>query len=289
MQRVSMIESLEGRQLFAASVGEMPTAVRNDDRPAIRQPRLPQFAEVKADDTRVKPIAVYVGKLTTDENQTKRFMLQIVSDDGTNVVARIPGRVGLVEVTGTKSGNVYTLGASKEGRSLSVVATIADDGTVTGTFTHSFTNKDGETESQAGTIALKKVEAPTKPTNPTVPVKPVRPFFPPRELPTNIVVYTGTVSEGDKSSDVFVQTFTNKAGKTMLVIASKKRIGLRPIIIEATLTDTTITASKSVGDRSVNISLTIGSDGALAGTIDIARGEKTRSLTLSATKAEKLV
>lgn len=29
MQRISMIEPLEGRQLFAVSVGEMPTAVRN--------------------------------------------------------------------------------------------------------------------------------------------------------------------------------------------------------------------------------------------------------------------
>lgn len=283
-----MIESLEGRQLFAASVGMASTAPRTDDRPALHQPRLPKFDEVSSTDTRVKPIAVYTGKLTTEDGETKRFMLQIISDDGTNVVARIPGRGGLVEVTGTKSGNVYTLSATKDDRIISVSATIADDGTVTGSVTHTFTNADDAVETHTATIALTKVDTTTKPDTPK-PTKPVRAFHPPRELPKDIVVYTGTVTEGDTTNDVFVQTFTNREGKTMLVIASKKRIGLRPIIIEATLTDTTITASKSVGERSVNISLTIGSDGSLAGTIDIAKGEKTRSLTLAATKAETVV
>jgi len=286
-----LFESLEGRSLFAASPLADPSAAMQT-REALRQPKLPRFEKVD-DSTAVEPIATYTGKLTTDEGDVKRFMLQIISDDGTNVVARIPGREGMVEVTGTKSGDAYSLSAEKDGRSVSVEATIDDAGAVTGTVTHSFTNADDAVETHTGTIALTLAEKPTKPETPPEDgegdgevQKPVRAHRPPHEKLTDLVVYTGTINNGENDRDVFVETFTNREGKTILVIASKHRFGPRPIVIEATLTDTSITASKSVDDRSVDINLTIGADGSLTGTVELVKGETSRALTVDATKVD---
>lgn len=412
MTRPAMIEPLEGRQLFA--VGLAPQIESGMPRgPSNAASVLPRFPMASDTHDAANPVAVYNGTVTHDDASTKRFGLAIVSETDGAVVARIPGREGGIELTGTKTGNTYTLTASKDGRSVSVVATVDADGNVTGTLTHTFTNPEGETETHTGTLSLKlaaQPEKPEKPEQPSVGIgpddqtpvtpvaafhgtvtfdgditkrfgvailtddagtvtaripgrdaahqltrthtgdtytlasadgnvsvvftvddqgaatgtltcviklkdgttetrigdlnlksadptapppggvdkpspgdRPVRPFRPDRHAITDAVVYTGTISGDDKSGDVFVQTYTNAEGKTMLLIAAKHRFGLRPAILEATIDGNTITAGNSIGDRSIDVELTTTADGALSGTITLKRGETTRVLTVNTT------
>ncbi len=285
MIRTALLESLEGRQLFASS-GLMAQMPRPSD--GEQASVLPRFPKVDESIDAAKPVAVYAGKITTDEGEPRRFALAIVSETDGNVVARIPGREGGIKLTGTLAGDTYTLAASKEGRSVSVVATVDVDGNVTGTITHTFTTRSGETESHVATLALKKVTAPTgtEPpvTSPPVVDRPVRPYRPDRHQISNVTVYTGTISGSDKTGDVFIQTFTNREGKTMILIAAKHRFGLRPAILEATIEGNTITASKSAGDRSIAIAFTTSNDGSLTGTVTLAKGDATRVLNVDADK-----
>jgi len=236
-------------------------------------------------ETPAKPIAAYNGTVTFDgEERSKRFGVSIVSETDGVVVARLPGRGGAHELTGTKSGSTYTL-ASEDGK-VSVVFTVADDGTAAGTLTCKFKGEGDTTVTKTGALSLKSVDVSTLPTEGEHRGdKPVRPFRPDRGgAITDAVVYTGTITNGERTGDVFVQTFKNKEGKTMVLIAAKHRFGPRPAFLEAVVTDTSITASKSVEDRSIDVAFTLAADGSLTGTVTLKRGDKTETLTIDADK-----
>ncbi len=234
-----------------------------------------------AKDDDVVPIAAYNGTVTFDDGKAKRFGVSILSeaDDGT-VVARLPGRGASHELTGTRSGDTYTL-ASEDGK-VSVVLTVAEDGSAAGTLTTTVKGEDDTTVTKTGTLSLKSADV-TSP--PTAGEKPVRPHRPDRGgAITDAIVYTGTITNGTKTGDVFVQTYKNAEGKTMLLVAAKHRFGPSPAILEATVTDTAITAGKSVGDRSIDIAFTISADGSLTGTITLKKGDATQTLAVDADK-----
>jgi hypothetical protein len=250
------------------------------------QPGQPRPDDNAGPETPAAPIAAFNGTVTFEDDRAKRFGVAIVSDEAGTVTARLPGRGAAHELTGTHTGNTYTL-ASADGN-VSVTFTVDDDGNATGTLTCVVKLRDGTTETRTGALNLKSIDPTTLPVGgedkPSTGERPVRPFQPDRRAIADAVVYTGTISGDDKSGDVFVQTYTNSEGKTMLLIAAKHRFGLRPAILEATIDGNTITAGNAIGDRSIDVELTTSDDGSLTGTITLKKADTTRVLTLDATR-----
>ncbi|MBC7783436.1 MAG: hypothetical protein H7144_06305 [Burkholderiales bacterium] len=260
-------------------------------------------------DPAAKPIASYNGSVT-ENGVERKFNLAILTEgaDGA-VTANIPGPGHPIKLTGTKAGGTYTLGATLEHRTIALTATVDASGNVTGTITTVITKPDSTTETHTGTLALKKVVPPVKPTTPdsgattglsstasttalgksTTIAKP-NPTPTPRVKPapgtiTNLLTYTGKMSIGDRSGTVVIRTYTDSSnGKTFISIRSRALLGKRSLVMEATITGNTISASRSDGERSATISLTTSADGSLVGSLTLKRGTVERTMTIDADK-----
>jgi hypothetical protein len=181
-----------------------------------------------------------------------------------------------VQLTGTHAGNTYTLASTGDGPAVTITATVDDAGNVTGTFSCTGTNREGEAVTQSGSLALAAADPFAKP----VGGKRARPVLVQNDLTT----YTGTIASTDRTADVVVQTYTDAEGATKVLIASKKCFGLRPAILTSTVNGDTITASATAGERGISVALTVGADGALTGTVTLTNGDVTRTLTITATE-----
>jgi len=257
--------------------------------------------------TPVTLLADYDGTLTLADGTTHKFALGIISEgaDGT-VTACLPGPGGGIKLTGTKSGSTYTLSGKRDNVSVSITATVDASGNVTGTFTKTTTASDSTTTTETGTLALTLDTTHGKPTSTTTTAptttttattkssaksattstlsrsvsstSSTTPSF------TNLVTYTGKMTIGDRTADVIIQTYTNKNGKTLVAIRSRRLLGRRSLVLEATITGTSITASRTDGNHSVSVSLAIATDGSLTGGVTFKKGTIERSATIDADK-----
>lgn len=140
MNRFSMIEGLEGRQLFATTV-TVPVAPTKPPVPPVIVPI-------------AKPIATYVGQVKDAAGKVLPFKLDLLTDASGKATARVSGPKGPVDVSGTDTNSVYTL-TSKDGN-VTVTGTISADKS---TFTGSIVVKT-TTGTTTTALALNKLVAP---------------------------------------------------------------------------------------------------------------------------------